>query len=222
MKPIPTLNVNLKPCTCFRRLADQRPDDHTFPCGAGAVLIPCPIPRSVTFEVRLGQCACNAGLRGFRGQLAPHTASCPARPIRVTCSISGKTWEGSDVSECEVHHDGRETSPADMTRACRERWALVKALVLGVHPDFERGNYTGPTLPMFRQRDEVYAALADMARAEEAAQQAQVRAMTAFPWAKMKRDWDGDHIRNRRPSEDMLERYVEHLVEQVGILGVSP
>lgn len=56
----PTINVNLKPCDCFRQhvVGMQHLHAHSDDCHGAPTLIPCPLPRSVTFEVRLGECSC--------------------------------------------------------------------------------------------------------------------------------------------------------------------
>jgi hypothetical protein len=102
-----TINVNLKPCSCSagrlnaaRRCGTPSPVD-PLPCDDDCpgkpILIPCPIPPRVEFKVVLGECI-DAGRRPVSPiprACAPdgrgHHVRCPARPISVSCSISGKT-----------------------------------------------------------------------------------------------------------------------------------
>jgi hypothetical protein len=215
----PTVNVNL-----YTYCGDGI---HCRHAGHGSVPIPCPIPRSVTFTVRLGECTCQH-VREIRG--GRHADDRPARPIRVACSISGKTWEGSEVDGLiEPHRLAFGIAPIDdevierLTEIARERWALVKALLTG-------GIYTlSARFPpdavdaihrLHMQRDAVYSALADMARAEEAAVAAQHRcdeALGVFPHI------GPDHrtLPQERPSAARAAAYVERLIEQVSVLGVE-
>jgi hypothetical protein len=100
--------------------------------------------------------------------------------------------------------------------ACRARWALVKALVVGEDPPaavcgFKMAN------ELRAQRDAVFAALADMARAEEAAFRAQ-DSVAAHLCGCVYRGAIHTSRREDRPSADLLAAYVEHIVEQVGVL----
>ena len=221
----PTINVNRTPCDCWK---NREPGTHQPKCAAKPVLIPLPLEpwRSVTFEVRLGECdyprdACRFG----------HLNDCPASPIRVTCSIRGKTWAETRVSDAE-RADGPgqpNFTEAEHMRAvalCDDRWALVKALVLGTWRSvnlnaWQAGAMTAEAwarvAALVAQRDTVFAALADLARAEQAASDAQDRAHAAI----------GDDLRLKphhnieaadRPSAYMLDRYVARLIEQVGTL----
>lgn len=213
MKPTPTINVNLKPhlMSCHNRT----PERHTFGCPGTPVLIPCPIPRSVTFTVRLGECNCPSQARGVSA-LWPsgHAPQCPARPLRVTCSISGKTWEESEVVEVEKRGDQwlDQFEENAALRICRERWALVKMLVLGMGILSER------TRELQVQRDAVYASIADMARAEDAVWQAQERACRSVDSAFIPDNFMNAEPHSR-PSASILERYVERLIEQIGVLS---
>lgn len=206
----PTINVNLKPCMHPHMLSTYTPDE--FP--NAPVLVPLPLDkwRSVTFTVRLGECIDAGRSAGspIPRACAPdgvHHERCPARPIRVSCSISGKTWEESEVDEVEVHHDGRETSPAELLRACRDRWALVKALVLNqsIGPSY---TMVDGVRPLAIQRDAVYAAIADMARADVT----RTQAWLALP-LELRQDPGPTSL-----AGEVLERYVERLIEQVGAL----
>jgi hypothetical protein len=96
--------------------------------------------------------------------------------VKVACSISG-TWEASEVADVALvrmddgHFVTFETNAAVTAAlsACRDRWALVKALVLGKY------TYNDSLVPetLHVQRNAVFAALADMARAEQDACSAQ-------------------------------------------------
>lgn len=215
----PTININLEQCTRGRCGPDPfgtfRHDSDT--CAATPVLIPLPLDafRSVTFTVRLGECICpaNGGVGAASWNPPPECVpSCPARPIRVTCSISGTTWESSEASEVTDIDIPEHLISADVidpiANACGARWALVKALVLGLS--------TTPALShhpeLVAQRDAVYAAIAGMALADAARTQAWI----ALPLELRK---------GPGPTSlagEVLERYVARLIEQVGILGVEP
>lgn len=95
------INVNLKPCRCVGPRDERK--THWDGCAGAPVVILCPIPHTVEFEVALGECACPPRnfdvMRNYDGHVSP---TCPARPIRVTCSIGGDgTWAGSEVTEVE-------------------------------------------------------------------------------------------------------------------------
>lgn len=213
------INVNLAACDCAVSYA---PMQHTADCAAAPVLVPCHIPPRVELQVALGECVgCIIvnDTRGYRRETI-HDASCPGRPVRVSCSISGTTWTESEVAD--VAQVGVKDEPWDRTEcmhaltACRERWVLAKALVAG-RSTFIVGVNPGKQNILMLQRDAVFAALADMAKAEEAASVAQNRAHAAL----------GDDLRLRphhneeskdRPAAYMLERYVEHLIGRVGTL----
>lgn len=203
---IPTINVNLKPCICFGRSGP----DHIQTCPGAPVLIPCPLPPKVEFMVRLaGECECTS-IPGSPSPNAPvwdedqHDDHCPARTIRVTCSIVGETWEGSEVKSINSTDALLMPSFFDAVwTACRELWALVKALALGA------STVSGARGALLAQRTTVFATLADMARLEaaHAARKAELP----------------DGIRPVRPdvapeSHEALWRYVQRLVEQVGVL----
>lgn len=229
---IPTINVNLTKCSCgearVRALHGAIPEAHLPTCSAFPVLIPCPIQRSVTFEVALGECICPMGppprKESWMDDIG-HALECPARPIKVACSISG-TWEASEARDAmRVGAMGREYHiPTDdkIQAAVRERWALVKALVLGARierdplPSFSSADSDKAVAALFAQRDAVFSALADMARAEEQVWTAQERACRT-----MEATFIPDNFMNEephsRPSASILERYVERLIEQVGV-----
>lgn len=202
------INVNLKPCTCG---CPVFPTVHVKDCPGISVPIPCLIPRSVTFEVRLGECDCLSSLKS----IGTHTDDCRSRPIRVSGSISGKTWAESEPSDVE----GPSGAPVDLITVCRDRWALVKALVLGQWPTVSAIGVLSEAIPgLVEQRDAVYAALADMARAEEAAFDAQERAVKAMGEATYMPHNFHRAEPHARASADLLARYVERLVEQAGAL----
>jgi hypothetical protein len=211
---IPTINVNHYVCKCA---ASVDGGEHHKACPGKPIPLPCPIPRSVTFTVTLGECECAARYNASRPELPlGHLLQCPARPIRVACSIGGKTWEDSHVTDAEA--PGIHGRTSELIQRAGERWEIIfKALVLGVRPDYDIGHWTGPMLPLFEQRDAVFAALADMARAETAAMQAQQKVDEAFPYHRFHRVGGGDH-RATPPSHARLEAYVEFLIEQVEVL----
>lgn len=216
---IQSINVNLKPCP----ISASHTHAEGSTCSGAPILIPCPIPRSVTLTVRLGECdgGCNRDDSslpepcGPWGE-APHRPNCPARPIRVTCSIGGKTWPDTFVEDVECRDAGGAIFPDDSAthvlalEAVVNLWALVKGLLLNLFPSTTQGD-------LVTQRDTVFAALADMARAEEAALKAQERVEAAFPYHRFHRVGGGDH-RGPRPSQARLEAFVEYLAEQVGVM----
>lgn len=224
----PTLNVNLAPCRCG--LADRAPTypptPHQDHCPAKPIPIPCHIPRSVTFTVVLGECACfKRNYVDSDSARLGHSDGCPARPIRVACSIGGKTWEDSHVEDCEASNGGwacictgagrGEHSAPCHGMAASERWALVKALVLGRHDvDSTDEDILRAWDRLFAQRDAVYAALADMARAEQMIQRSEQECAKHLPRTSV------DRI-GPSPAGSWLAAYVERLIEQVGVLGVG-
>lgn len=227
----PTININLKPCECANHKSfGLRHWEH---CPGTPIHVPCPIPRSVTFAVRLGECECGAArLRthskgSVLGPLLPCSAACPARPIRVYCGISGKTWEESEVKDVEVRP--RETlvmvSTYDMPlilAACRDRWALVKALVTGQWPTVSAIGTLSAAIPALQaQRDAVFAAICEMARAEETAWKAQLVIVGAVPTLRPAPGMHHPTGDENRPSASWLAAYVGRLIEQVGVLGVE-
>jgi len=216
---LPTVNVNLKPCDC--QWPGERGVPHAATCRATPVHVPLPIPRSVTFQVALGECTCEAMIGSATHGAGRHADACPARPVKISCSISGSTWEESEVTDPEGHGaDGRLvgfTMSSPMWQACRALWALVKALVLGWNGEAVRAVAVSGGLDlkkidlMFQQMRTVYAALADMARAEEAHASAYSRA-----WGAMGED---SIPSGRRSAHWVLAHYVDRLIEQVGILN---
>lgn len=207
MQPVPAVNVNIRSTHAHPERANPAFCDSD----CAPVLIPCPIPRSLTFTVRLGDCSgrCN----GMMWQNPPfHGADCPGRPIRVSCSILGKTWEESGVVDVDPPGDGYPS----ILRACRERWALMKALMLGFTRVTLGGVSRQQADKLFVQRDAVYAALADKARVEQADDATTRALIKALPSLKAR---DGDAATaSAYLSVRALAHYVEHLVEQIGVL----
>lgn len=222
-----TINVNLTPCSCFSNYvnigatkATRRPVEHNEPCREHSpVLIPLPLNkwRSVTLTVMPGECSC-----GLDGVDRP----CPHRPVDVTCTIFGEDWASSDVADVDLavnHKPSPEEWTAEMESralaACRERWALVKALVTGMKWGAPYVHGRPVPLALSEQRDAVYAELAEMARAEDAACEAQTRAAKAMDLKRNVAPFhrpDGE--REGRPSAAFLVAYVERLIEQVSVL----
>jgi hypothetical protein len=97
----PAINVNVN-ALCLCRFPEWgRP--HAQDCPGAPGLIPCPIPRSFTFWVVLGECSgCGLSQSRSRDGFVRHDTDCPARPIRVSCPISGETWEESEVDDDDV------------------------------------------------------------------------------------------------------------------------
>ena len=231
-----TINVNLRQCVCFGNYANigatpetVKPVEHNEPCRDGSpVLIPLPLDvfRSATFTVALGECmgirpggCLSEASREWFKFAERHRQECPARPVQVECSITSPdgTWEKSEVTQVErLGGWALQQEEREAMRICRDRLALVKALVLGrpqVQPD---GKWLDAPTDLFTQRDAVYAALADMARAEDAAIQAQRTASGLIQAFDPERTHRGDP--GLRPSAGFLDRYVERLIEQVGAL----
>lgn len=229
-----TLNVNLATCACHRRDSWQDNHIHRPACGGEPITIPCPIPPTFEVVVRLGECRgfSSSTKRGCSGSWTTpspsgpvrheHELDCHARPIRVSCSISGKTWAESEVADPEgVGEDGRLvgfTFASPVHAVCFARWALVKALVTGKFAHRDVGD-AGPGTPeaLFKQRDSVFDALADMVMAEQLALDAQTRFAALESIARVA-SRHGLHP-EERPSAAMLAEYVAHLIEQVGAIS---
>lgn len=222
--PVPTVNVNLAPCDAVRRPGWSCPHTH---CAAKPIPLPCPIPRSAVFFVALGPCLCPLDTRTNNIVGGVHGPDCAhARPIRVACSIGGDgTWAGSEVVEANVveldsigrildaQDDGAKGLSARLVAACRSRWEIVKALVTNAFPSSVRGD-------LVDQRDAVYAALADMARAEDAAYESEVAWGIAMghPAKDDVRHPDPGFDANVLPSRRRLSAYVARIIAQVGVL----
>jgi hypothetical protein len=208
--PVPVVNVNLQHC--------EYPELHAtgafHTCRGGEVLIPCPIRRSVKFMVRLGECAC--GTTTLLYGLPHHAPDCPARPVRVSCSIGGDDWASSRVTFAMPDGTFDEADlppPQAFLGACAARWAVVKALVFGM-PRSEAldADVGDKVLALFTQRDAAFSALAMAHRAEDAL----IVALGDYEEA-MRGEPVGIHGLNRE-STGALERYVARLIEQVGQL----
>lgn len=222
---IPHINVNLKPsrCECPGRFlaVPLREQGHRDDCPAAPVLIPCHIPRSIHLTLSPRECNC----------ITPgkHWPDCHARPVKIAATIGGATWETSEVDDA-YETDARTgdevfytTAREEMVkRLARERWALVRALVLGRHCEPMAVHPTSKWPELSSQRDAVFAALCDMARAERAAH----KAFLALPMDIRKSSIVGkscgpvaaDPEQTRVSSRLILEHYVDRLVEQVGVL----
>jgi hypothetical protein len=222
----PTINVNLARCNCDRVLltTGMRPLAHDTQCAAAPILISCPIPRSVAFYVALGECTerCIPVHTKDGSTGVVHSAWCPARPVRVGCNIGSPdgTWARSEVTDLDV--PGRiagTNAVGDVWRIARERWALVKALVLGEDWDENRA-----TVKLFQQRDAAYVALCDMARAEEAHRNATATLLSALKSVDPASSANTNAASyalcddGTQNTENGLAAYVEILIEQVGVL----
>lgn len=214
------INVNLGRCTYaegiesgayhFSELCDTRP-----------VLIPCRIPGSVTFEVRQGECTCLPGFYAAAQTRNDHLPRCLGKPIRVSCSIGGKTWAESEVTDVEKQGEiNAYQFPTELERtlalaACRERWALVKALVTGFTGDiaaFAPGSAMAVRLR--NERDVMFAALAAKIRAEQADDATTRDLMKILPGlaaSDVTEAMGRDYLSTRA-----LERYVKDLIAQIG------
>lgn len=216
-----TINVNMTPCDCPP--SDGPGQRHETACGSGPVSIHCPIPRSVTMTVRFGECTAGCespgSVRALKERGETHHAWCPGKPIRVSCSIVGDTWEGSEVTEVEDAHrftniGWTAEEHQRILVACRARWEIVKAVLLKGQVPNVRGFGPAAAEKVFHlceQRNTVFAALADMARAESTIIQRMA-------------DIDKVHTNRTRQAfrgvaADELTAYVEYLIEQVGALA---
>lgn len=222
-----TINVNLNPCTC-RSITPYGPaqvGQCTNTCPGAPVLIPCPIQRSVTFDVRLGECVCGAAYNNQRsaraiwGDPMRCLTGCSARPVRVSCSISGKTWADSHpVADWDMKTERAvwQHRPV-LWPTVVERWTLVKALVMGKGAKDMWMMVAEPKTPVMvglvSQRDAVFSALAKAHRAEDAL----IGALGDYEEA-MRGEPVGIYGM-KRESYGALARYVEHLIEQVGVLS---
>lgn len=223
MKPVPTINVNLTPCNCglASRTPTYPPTPHQDHCSGKPILIPCRLHESFTCDVVLGECACQNVVAG--GMMVPgaHHVRCPARPVRVSCSISGKTWEQSfPVADWDMVTERFVGAYRPVVwPAITDRWALVKALVTGgtEHDIPEPLRYYRIVARWVHQRNEVYAALADMARLEEALHNAAGRSATALRACGARVERKGVPL--FAPTEHDLTTYVRRMIEQVGALS---
>jgi hypothetical protein len=223
---VPTINVNSRATHAHPNRSDPRFCDSD----CAPVLVPCPIPRSFTAEVRLGRHTC--GVAATFGQHAPE---CPARPVKVSCYTRGATWADAELAGVLSDGDSMDAMRDDAAwTSCRARWEIVKALVTGKACDCGRSRIVNGgwehalacgirSIPaaLLQQRDAVFAALARTATMEAGVFSAQDDAMRAFlkPIDGFKPDWAMEEKLARRVSASILERYVERLVEQVGVLS---
>jgi hypothetical protein len=223
---VPTVNVNLMPCDCGAAHPDLYPpadpqwgDKHRLGCAQTPVDIPCPLPPSVTFKVQIApisECIfpCTWTSQYHHG---PHHEKCPARPVRVSCSITSSdgSWERSEVADdCAARvrlPAPYEVSLNSLRQAAGDRWALIKALVTG-HTDLS-ALLTGPrALELLAQRDAVFSALVRMERGN-------TEVLGGIE------DFDKALTRRKRTSPiesisgPMLTYYVQHLIEQVGAIS---
>lgn len=220
---IATINVNLKKCDCWKWHEPLLPT-HQPGCSATPILIPCPFPPSVTFNVVLGECmeadkALILPNAKMKCGITTHATSCPARPVKVAYSIFGKTWETTTPGDVEVFPNGRETVPADLLRVTHERFALVNALMMGRDPAEPEVPVTAAAgvLALFHQRDAFFSALAEVARMEQALYAAQQEAHAAGGNLK----WEGPRVDGNpelRGSAAMLQAWVKKLIEQAGVM----
>lgn len=222
----PTINVNRKPCNCpqAKRLSGL----HDIDCASVPLLIPCDWPTSFTCEVALGKCSpecvryrCASMRLGSQG----HIEQCPARPIRVSCSITSSdgTWAGTEVTDVDNPHDhegrwgaGAGDSFRAAIAACNERWALVKALLLGRDGEWENDPRSKGW--NFRyQRDAVFTKICELTRQEEeriqTKQQLHEACSDLFPQSGVTISAPGD-----RESATYLSGYVRCLATYVGNL----
>lgn len=210
----PTIDVNLTRCACPGPVTRQERPSHFIDCPGKPILIPCPVRRSVTFEVVLGWlCDCR------NRETSTHLPRCPRDGVRVSCSISGRTWEESKVEDMDIP----PSILADMVAtnrvmaACRERWELMKALVLGASKvsEFPESFRMVPAVSeMMGQRTLVFAALADAARLSIARAAALNKASKAAGLAYQY----AESVEEDSEPAIVLADYVEHLIEQVGVL----
>lgn len=218
-----TINVNLKPCRSnCARFAESgsgyglRHGEHFAGCPGIPVPIPCPVPRSVEFTVRLGECIDAGRIPGSQvpRACAPdghHHDDCPARPIRVTCTILGETWEDSQVAVCELGINELQTYSGNddaLYAACRARWALVKALMLGQPIPTMRE----AMLTLVHQRDVVFSALCEMVPHHVARNAAANRAGKA---AGLDGLWYSEVVDQDSEPAFLLKEYVARMVRQI-------
>jgi hypothetical protein len=211
----PTINVNLKPCDCDgpHDVVVRDASVHTSDCASVPVLIPCPIPREVVLTVKIGGCDCLAD------DHLSHGRDCRSRPLRAVCAIGGNTWEEGEVNDVTLTRSEDYPQPdgwrAQFMAIARDRWALVKALVTDRTNDLS-SHLQGALVrnaALLTQRNTVFAALADMAGAEDALYGRENDALKAI---------DGCSLMvpepDNRPTAHTLARYMKHLLAQIGAL----
>lgn len=214
------LNVNLGPCTC--RFPDAS-GKHRDGCRGVPIPIPCPWPASITVEVTLGECTCGHMAYVTRGYISyRHDDTCPGKPVKISCSITSSdgTWAGTEVTDAwPEKNDGYlcstgETFPT-LERACRKRWAQARAVLLGSPAGIEDG--VRIPLEMCRQRDAMFANIAEVARAEQVAFEAQERGIKTMGPPTFLPDNFHRAERHQRASASMLHHFTLRLFEQMGI-----
>jgi hypothetical protein len=223
---IPSINVNLKPCNCSnprpRQIDERLANDHWRTCAASPVLIPCRLPESFSCEVVLGECTrTRSCVTDGKGGVI-HSGSCPGRPVRVSASITSPdgSWEKSEVAdpdypEARDRGSDVEARAQAVLRILRMRWGVVKMVVTGQHIGLDDAT-AGMSPNLFTQRDAVYAALADMARAEEVLSDRANTILKACERAERLPSRDDD---DASPSANLLRVFVARLLEQVRVLS---
>jgi hypothetical protein len=235
MKPIPTLNVNLRPCPVARaheHLSSIALHEGGI-CPAAPVLIPCPIPGSFTCEVAIveddrcvefdlapGQkeddddAMCRCGYPRGDHESVDRVAS----TIRVSCSItSDGTWAGSEVTEVDLptpHPTQPVVAEMQILLLCRKRWALMKALVMGQSQTQPGARWIDAPTDLFTQRNAAFAAIAKARHHETGLRLAIEDGMAHFPYVP-----SSESMYSVPPSEAMLAAYVEHLRKEIGALA---
>lgn len=204
----PTINVNLKKCPHGPNTSST----HEQTCIGRPAPIPCPIPPKVEMTVRLGECndMLSCGLH-------EHHAHCPARLIRVTCTIGGETWAESEIvwtdvaeQECSALRTANARGHAE--RLVRDLWEIVKAMVTVRPVELSTRLGPGTGTRMIYERDAVFSALAKMTTLEhehEAARLTLPASCRPIPATGS----DTPH-----PSADALRLYVSHLIAKVSSL----
>lgn len=224
----PTINVNQAQCVETCQAASYPTREHLTHCTARPVFIPCPVPRSFPCTVRLGKCwdsARQAILPMAKAScgLTSHHEQCPARPVKASCSIGGDgTWAGSEV--VDIVTVGPTGKPREVIAVSHERWALVKALMLGKTPRLTGTEATDiPVVALIEKRDAVFSALADLARLEQGVWEAQERAVMALGEPTFLPDNYQRAEPQQRASTSILARFLERLIAQVGAMdGAAP
>lgn len=198
----PTLNVNLKRCTCGHHVGHG---DH---CWGKPIPLPCSIPRTVEMIVRLGP-PCTAPPQYH------HHDSCNL-PIRVTCTIGGDgTWAGSEIAWTDVAEQecsALRTANARGHAEClvRDRWEIVKALMTGRPVELSMWCGPGTGIRLTYERDAVFAALADLVHLDTQRDAALARAAMALG--------SGVFVHSCPRAEEVLGQYVSHLIAKIGAL----
>lgn len=207
----PTINVNLRSFSC------ECGPIHQPHCDRTPILIPCPIPPSVTVIITENKCRCRAGVRGPLN--GGHWSDCKGTDVRtqVSADIIGNDWHDAKPVGFTI---GIVEASDHQCMLVRDRWALVKALVMGESwGDFQHVSALGERMSTgatFAQRDAVYAALAEQARLEVQMLAAQQRTVAAIGSPRLTAS---ERPPEDRPSAQALEVFVERVIEQVGALS---